>query len=148
VKIPLTKETLTADDLAYYTEYYVHKEKYKDHYEHNKNRFYVKMFQSVKQSGGKAEVFFTVLDFRKKSDFDDSMTFVRNRDGLWSHVDDGGKEIAAVYTYVPKFAYYSGKYAWSGFGAGLILFGGLLAFRRLRKRTGHSPEKGRTEVCD
>ena len=135
VKILLTKDTVTADDMAYYIEYWVHNEKYKKKYEHVRNRFFVKEFRKVEQDGGKAEVFFTVLDFRKKVDFDDSMSFVKSPNGIWSHVNDDGTKIAAVYTYVPKFEYYFRKVAMPGFFTGLMLTGSILAFRTIRKKS-------------
>lgn len=134
MKILLEKDIVRVDDMAYYIEPYVHRKKYKEKYKKSKNRFYVRDFIKVEQKDESADVFFTVLDVKENRTFKDSMAFTRNMDGTWSHIDEEGKNIAQVYTYVDKKGYYYKKYVLPGSCAGIVLAGGILIFFRIRKR--------------
>jgi hypothetical protein len=141
IKVPLEKERLEVDDLAYFVEPYVNQEKYRDQYERFKNRFAVKEFDRVVQHGSRAEVFFTVLDFKEKNrTFPDSMVFERGEDGLWVYAGKEGDR-QAVYTYVDKTRYYIEKYASGVSAVGLVLFISLLLVLR-RSRRGRGRPKG------
>lgn len=97
-KVPLTKETLNIDDVAYYTESFVTRKKYKEKFEKSGNRFYVYEFKELKQDHDRAEVFFRVMDMKEKDRiFDDSMVFSQNRDGVWRNIEAPEDK---VYTYV------------------------------------------------
>ncbi len=134
IKILLEKKTVTVDDMAYFIESYVHRQKYKGKYEKSKNRFYVKDFIKVEQKDGTAEVFFTVLDVKKSRTFEDFMSFVRNTDGIWGYVNESGAEVAKVYTYVKKTSYYYKKYVLPVSCTGLVLAGGGFIFIRMRRK--------------
>jgi hypothetical protein len=111
IRVLLEKEKPEVDDLAYFVEAYVNKEKYRHQYKRFKNRFAVKDFNRIEQAGNRAEIFFTVLDFKEKNrTFPDSMIFERERDGRWIYMEKASAGIP-VYTYVNKKRYYIEKYS-------------------------------------
>ena len=132
-KVPLTKNVLGVDDVAYYMERYVTKTKYKDRFKISKNRFYVRKFNEIKQDGKTAEVFFTVLDMKEKDGFfDDSMVFKRDNNGGWINMEAPNDE---VYTYIGTKVYYAKKYGVGVSLGGLALCGlGGFFFRFAKKR--------------
>lgn len=134
IKIQLTKESVTVDDMAYFIEYYVHKVKYAEKYENIKNRFYLKEFERIEQDGESAEVFFTVHDFRKDVSFDDSVKFIRDKDHAWSYIRENGEVGEPIYTYVKKTDYYGEKYVFPVAGVGLVLALGAFVFLRFKRK--------------
>lgn len=137
MKIPLTKDQLDIDDIAYFFESWVHREMYKDTYEKWRNRFYVNEFLEVRNQGNQALVRFRTLDFKEKKKFEDQVTIHRLENGQWV-LNVPGKEVMEIYTYVTKTGYYYHRYVFpvciTGLGFGLAA----LVFLRFRKR-GKSP---------
>lgn len=139
IKIPLTKAVLEIDDIAYFTESYVHRVMYADRFEKAKKRFYVNTFLDIRQVGKKAVIRFRTLDFKEKKKFEDQITLHRADGGQWV-LKRPGQEPVPVYTYVKKTGYYYQKYvvpvSWAGLALGLGVLG-VLRFRK-RGKTGHS----------
>lgn len=132
IKIPLEKQILEIDDIAYFFESYVHRELYRDKYEKPDKRFYVNQFLEIKQQGNQARVLFRTLDFKEKTKFDDQVTLHRLDSGSWV-LKVPGKADVEIYTYVKKFGYYYKKYVVPVCLAGLALGAAALAFLRYRK---------------
>jgi hypothetical protein len=132
VKVPLTKQALGIDDIAYYTERFITREKYKDAYEISRNRFYLKDFKTIEQENNTAEVFFTVMDMKEKERmFDDSMIFKMTDDGRWINTEAPEDEI---YTYVDKKGFMQ-KYGVPAGLIGLAVYGvGSFAWRSIKRR--------------
>ncbi len=143
MRVPLEKEVLTIDDIAYFFESYVHREFYKGKFERPEKRFYVNTFLGVDQQGDRAIVRFKTLDMSKgfkakdikqgKGIFEDHATIVRLDSGIWAF-EVPGKTPVEMYTYVKKTAYYYKKYVMPVSIAGLALGVGILALLRLKKR--------------
>lgn len=136
IRVSLDKEVIGIDDIAYFAESYVHRQLYKLKFEKSKRRFYVKEFDRVAQKGGRAEIYFTVLDMKENATFDDMMTLVRKKSGVWSYTPEGGGPPVEVHTYVDKWGYYYEKYLFptSACGLAAALCGFVLI--RVRKRKG------------
>ena len=134
IKIPLTKEKLEIDDIAYFFESYVHREMYSDKYEKSKKRFYVNEFLEVRNQGNTALVRFRTLDFKEKKKFEDQVTIHRLDNGVWA-LKGRGKEALEIYTYVKKTGYYYQKYVVPISSAGLALGLAGFALLRFRKQT-------------
>lgn len=99
-KEPLAKEVVEVNDVAYYIEPYI--AGLRDENGKN-NRWFVVDFGLVEQWGNRAVVHFSVMDQKTGVVAERSMTFLRNPDGKWSHVDDKGVVVAKVVdTYVAK----------------------------------------------
>jgi hypothetical protein len=139
IKIPLEKEKIGVDDVAYFVESYVHRELYKDRFEPSEKRFYVKEFVRVARDGPRADIHFIVLDVKEKTTFPGVMTLQRDSDGTWRYWAKNATAPLEVYTYVMKWGYYYQRYILpiSMAGAGLALF--LLVVLRLIKRRKGAP---------
>jgi len=100
IKEPLTKKILTADDVAYYIEPYVVNMRDENG---RRNRWFVVDFQKVEQFNNKVTAYFTVMDQKEGGESEWTLSFLKNVDGTWSHVDDDGNIVTqTVETYVPK----------------------------------------------
>ncbi|MBW2011099.1 MAG: hypothetical protein JRI32_05495 [Deltaproteobacteria bacterium] len=136
IRVSLDKEVIGIDDIAYFAESYVHRQLYQSKFEKSKRRFYVKEFDRVAQKDGRVDIYFTVLDMKKNTTFDDTMTLSRKKSGVWSYTPEGGGPPVEVYTYVNKFGYYHEKYLFPasacGLAAALCAFGVI----RIRKKRG------------
>ncbi|NDY73621.1 hypothetical protein DO021_17900 [Desulfobacter hydrogenophilus] len=143
LKVPLDKEVLSIDDIAYFFESYVYREFYKGKYENPDKRFYVNKFLGVDQKGDHAVVRFRTLDISKKfrnkdikqgkGTFEDQAFMVRLPSGVWA-IDMQGKAPVEMYTYVEKWGYYYKKYVMPVSVVGFALGVGTLALLRIRKR--------------
>jgi hypothetical protein len=133
-KVPLKKEILGIDDIAYFAESYVHRHLYKNRFEKPERRFYVKEFIAVEQEGSRARIRFIVLDLKENTTFEDVMTIVRGLDGSWYYQPDRDAKRVELYTYVKKWAYYYKTYVVPGSVAGITLGLGSLGVLRARKR--------------
>lgn len=141
IKVPLEKERLEVDDLAYFVEPYVNQEKYRGQFEQFKNRFAVREFDRVVQHGSRAEIFFKVLDFKEKDrTFPDSMGFGRDGEGRWFYTGEDG-ERQPVFTYVGKNRYYIEKYAFQASAVGFVLSIAFLMVLRRSRRSREQAEK-------
>lgn len=143
LKIDLALEQPTVNDFAYFMESYVNKELYRGKFDKWENRFYVKDFKSVELKGNKAVVSFIRLDAKEKADADQSMTFTREKDGVWYYYPDSGERVK-VYTFVMKWAYYYQTYVLPFSIPGLIVSMGVLGvlyFRRKRQTRLPLPEE-------
>jgi hypothetical protein len=137
IRIPLEKVALTIDDVAYFCESYVHREFYRDRFEPNQRRFYVKAFMRIDQEGPVATVHFLTLDVKEKRDFPDQMQIRRGADGVWTYTPAAGGEPVPLYTYVTKWGHYYQTYILPLSAAGIVLAAavfGLLRFGRRRRR--------------
>lgn len=134
IKIDLDRKQPTTDDFAYFMESYVHRQLYESEFEKWHKRFYVKEFLRVDQQGDRATVHFLTLDFKEKRDFPDSMTFERNRDGVWYYQPEKGGEKIVVHTYVMKWGYYYQRYILPASVAGLALGLSALALLFIKRR--------------
>jgi len=135
MKIDLTVEEPTVNDFAFFIESYVNKELYRDKFDKWDSRFYVKDFKTVEHKDNRATVSFIVLDTKERSDFDDSMTFEREENGIWFYHTPKGEHIK-VYTFVMKGAYYYRNYVLPFAIPGMVLSVcglGTLFFLRKRK---------------
>ncbi|MCG8552942.1 MAG: hypothetical protein MI799_21250 [Desulfobacterales bacterium] len=143
LKVPLDKDVLTIDDIAYFFESFVHREFYKGKYEKPDKRFYVNEFLGVDQEAGKAVVRFRTLDMSKglkpkeikqgRGTFEDQATIIRLLSGVWA-IEAPGGELVQMYTYVPKWGYYYGKYVMPISVAGIVLGVGILVLLRFKNR--------------
>jgi hypothetical protein len=140
IKIPLEKEEIGVDDVAYFVESYVHRKLYKDRFVKHEKRFYVREFTTVEQHGNRAAIHFVVLDNKEKTTFPDAMTVNRGADGVWRYLPANVATPVELYTYVMKWGYYYQRYVLpiSVVGAVLALF--LLIFLRLIKRRKGAPQ--------
>ncbi len=135
MKIDLALKQPTVNDFAFFMESYVNKELYRGKFDKWENRFYVKDFKSVDLKGNKAVVSFIRLDAKEKADVDETMTFTREKDGIWYFYPDSGERVK-VYTFVMKWAYYYQTYVLPFSIPGLIVSVGVLgtlSFMRRRK---------------
>jgi len=111
IKVPLEKETIGVDDVAYFIESHVHKRMYSDNTESTKDRFVVSEFIGLTRNASKADVRFIVLDKRTNDTFEGAITLERGENGVWCFPGGNGLEAMDVTTYVPKGAYYWEKYS-------------------------------------
>jgi hypothetical protein len=136
IKVPLNKDTLTIDNLAFFTESYVHRYLYKDKYEPSKSRFYVSTFTNVTQENDKAVLLFVTFDKKENSRFDESLTFFRQKNGQWMYAPENADTPLEVFHFITKTEYYSRK---SIVPAGILMvvaIGFLVMQRRKKKRLG------------
>ncbi|WP_319406540.1 hypothetical protein [uncultured Desulfosarcina sp.] len=143
LRIPLAKEAIVIDDVAYFVESYVHRELYKTRYAKSKNRFYVRDFIAVDQKGDEAEIRFVVLDNKEKTTFPDAMRIRRNDDGVWTYLPQGSDMPLEMYTYVQKWGFYYQRYIFPASAAGILVSGVLLFFLRRQK---HSRKRAACEA--
>lgn len=145
MKVPLDKDQLAIDDIAYFFESYVYREFYKDKFEKPDKRFYVNQFLGVDQNGNHAVVRFRTLDMSQgfkakdikqgKGIFEDKAAIVRLDSGVWA-IEVPGKKPVEMYTYVKKTSYYYKKYVMPVSIAGLALGVGILVLLRLKGKKG------------
>lgn len=143
LKVPLDKDVLTIDDIAYFFESYVHRQFYKGKYEKPDKRFYVNEFLGVDQKGDHAVVRFRTLDMSKgfrardikqgNGTFEDQASLIRLLSGVWAIEKPDGARVE-MYTYVKKWGYYYEKYVMPVSAAGLALGVGILVLLRFKKR--------------
>lgn len=133
VKVPLDKDELCVDDLAYYVESYVHRHLYKGKKEPSKQRFYVKEFIRLDQLDKRATIHFEVLDNKTKGNFKDAMVFVQQPDGQWVNPQPAAPRLKPVFTYVAKNSYRYKKYVLPLSGVGLAVGGVVLLMLRVRR---------------
>lgn len=139
MKIDLALEQPTVNDFAYFMESYVNKELYRGKFDKWENRFYVKDFKAVELKGNQAVVSFIRLDVKEKQDSDESMTFTREKDGIWYYYPSTGERVK-VYTFVMKWAYYYQTYVLPISISGLIVSAcGLGALHFMRRRKSRLP---------
>lgn len=142
IRVPLDEPKPGIDDVAFFIESHVHRERFQDTHEKPDRRFYVRDFTAIDQTGDKAVVHFTVLDNKTRKVFPDSMTIERGQDGVWEYRQPGKTEPVKLYTYVMKWAYYYQRYVipagFTGIGMALLL---LFRLRYTRKRLASIPKR-------
>jgi len=106
VKIPLNFGQPGVDDVAYFVESYVHRDLYSDKTSATENRFVVKDFIAMEQSGDTAVVRFITLDKKDNSNFEGSMALARGAGGIWRYQPKDGGEPLEVFTYVTRARYH------------------------------------------
>jgi hypothetical protein len=132
IKIPLDKDILEIDDIAYFIESHVHRQFYNDRYEQAEKRFYVDSFTKIEQLGDRADILFKTLDVKTNDIFDDRITIHRMENGKWAlKTKDRTLE---MYTYVTKFSYYYKTYIFPLAAVGIVLAGLEMIFLRLKNR--------------
>ncbi|OPY70698.1 MAG: hypothetical protein A4E57_00315 [Syntrophorhabdaceae bacterium PtaU1.Bin034] len=146
VKAPLTKSTITINDVAYFVESYVLRHFYADAGGDNNHRFYVRDFVSLKQEGNHAQIDFVVLDKKENRSFPGSMTIRRNAGGTWEHVPKPGAPPVEVFTFVKKGAMTPGQQRVGIFVCVCILFSVVFVkLRSRRKRQAAPPDRTATD---
>ncbi|MBU1195042.1 MAG: hypothetical protein KKE62_04260 [Proteobacteria bacterium] len=134
VKIPLDKDVLEIDDIAYFIESHVHRQFYNDRYEQAEKRFYVESFTRIEQLGDRADIYFKTLDVKTNDTFDDKISILRMENGKWAMKTKG--RTTEIYTYVTKSSYYYKTYIFPLAAVGVVLAGLEMIFLRLKNRRG------------
>ncbi len=137
LKITLQEEAIGVDDVAYFAESFVHRSLYDDGTAATRNRFVIKNFAGVDQTGHRAVIRFTVLDKKTNDTFDDSLAIQRDENGVWCHHPGGAQPPVTLYSYVRKGPYYWEKYGTCVCIVSVLMGGGLLVLMRLSQKRRH-----------
>ncbi len=140
LKVDLKKDQPTVDDVAFYVESYVNREKYAQSGKVTKNRFIVDDFLRMDYAPGSATVTFRVLDKKENRKFEDTVVLKRTNKKRWINEADGDK---VVYTFVNKALYNYTHYILPGLGVTALLASLSYLSTLLQKRRRLAHGKGR-----